>query len=442
MTKKKKIVWIVSIVALTIIILTVVNLTMDSNDATMVQADLAYTDDLSEIVSVSGRIEPQTKVNITSEVSAQIVRVAVTEGDWVNRGQLLIQLDTVQLNASMEQAKYTHEEVAARTDAAYSQYEKNKLEFARQTKLYQQKLTSETEYTNAKFAHQNSKANHNAAKAQLKTSKAGLNKALDNLSKTRIVAPMDGVLTFLNVEEGEIAQAQTSFTQGKTLMTISDLSVFEVEVDVDETEIAKINLNQKSSIKVDAFRDTLFSGTVVEIGNSARVTGEGTENYSTSFKVKVRFDENHARIRPGMSATVEIVTATTENALLVPYAAVITRTFDDEEKKDEEELTKDDSSVGAVFAAEVDSQDEIKPKTYRKKEEKEKLTGVFVIREGKAEFVEITTGIADERNIVALSGLMPGDTVISGSFKTIRNLKRGDGVKIDERSVEKMKEFE
>lgn len=438
--KTKKITF--SVIGLVIVIAIALTVMQNGKEkATVVQADLVILDSLYEVVSVSGRLEPQTKVNITSQVSAEIMSILVKEGDVVTKGQTLIQLDTVQLNATMLQAKYAREEVSARADASKSQYNRDDLEYERQKKLYDQKLTSETAYTDAKFAAEKSKANYMASKAQLKTSKAGLEKALDNLNRTRITAPMDGVVTFLSAEVGEIAQAQTSFTQGKTLMTISDLSSFEVQVEVDETEISKIEIGQKTSIKVDAFRGVLFDGTVIEIGNSAKVTGQGTENYSTNFAVKVLFEDDNPKIRPGMSATVDIITATTDEAVLVPYAAIVTREFSTEEEKTE---ASTEQKSGEVFAAENNEDAEVADESIskKKKRKKEKLTGVFVIRDGKAIFIEIETGIADERNIVALNGLTPGDTVISGSFKTIRKLEKGELVKIDERSIEKMKEEE
>jgi HlyD family secretion protein len=415
--------------------------------ATSVQADLAFVDDIAEIVTASGRIQPQTKVDIVAEVSAQIIAVYRNEGDRVERGTPLLLLDTVQTKSDVEQARYSLDEITARAAAARSLFEQDKQEFERQSRLYEQKLTSETAYTNAKFANDNSRANFEATQAQVKTFRARLEKAEDNLRKTSIIAPMAGVVTFLNAEVGEIAQAQTSFTQGKTLMTISDLSVFEVEVEVDETEIAKIDLDQPAKIRVDAFRDTVFEGTVVEIGNSAMITGEGTDNYTTSFRVKVRFADTEATIRPGMSATVDITTANEQNAVLVPYAAIVMREFDPDSLLTAADKPNAESSGvftdGSVQAAEITNVSEKTDDdstTSGHKKKKVKMTGVFVIKNGNAKFIELATGIADDRNIVALGTIEPGDTVISGSFQTLRKINPGEAVTIDERSQERMKE--
>jgi HlyD family secretion protein len=423
----------------------------NGDEATIVQAEIAYLDDIHEIVTASGRVQPQTKVDIVSEVSAQVVRLHVAEGDMVDAGEPLLLLDTIQLKADRAQARYSLDEIMARTDASRSVHERDKLAYERQSRLYDQKLTSEIEYTNAKFAFETSRANYEAMLAQVKTQQARLDKAEDNLDKTLITAPMSGVVTYLNVEEGEIAQAQTAFTQGKTLMVVSDLSAFEVNVDVDETEIAKLRLGQLSEIRLDAFRDSTFDGAIVEIGNSARVQGEGSEDYTTNFLVKVKFVEANSLIRPGMSATVDITSATEENALLVPYASVVTREFDVDSV--DFLLYSEPSEVAAgngVLAAEADDQDvvDIEPPDSsgsestvtrkRGKDDKVKLSGVFVVRGGVARFVEVQTGIADDRNIVALTGAKVNDTVVSGSYQTLRELEIGDAVQLDEQSKERI----
>ena len=426
------------IAAVVVIAAIVVMNSGSGKEPTPIQADLAYSDDISEVVSASGRIQPQTKVDITSEVSAQIISIFVKEGDLVERGQRLILLDTIQLQSDVSQARYSMDEITSRAEAAKAQFEIDKLESERQKKLYEQKLTSENAATNAQYMFENSRANYQAMLAQVETARARLDKANDNLTKTLIKAPMPGVVTFLSVEAGEIAQAQTAFTQGKTLMTIADLSVFEVEIDVDESEIAKILMGQKSKIKVDAFRDTSFEGSVVEIGNSATVANAGSDNYTTSFRVKVRFDKAEVTFRPGMSATVDITTNKAENALLVPYAALVTREFDPDSLKAKTESAESSGIIQQANAAEKAVP--VEDGTKRKKSTKIKKSGIFVVRDGKAKFVEIATGIADERNIVALTGIAPGDTVISGSYQTLRKIAEGDAVTIEQASIDKMKE--
>ncbi|MCH9030873.1 MAG: efflux RND transporter periplasmic adaptor subunit [candidate division Zixibacteria bacterium] len=448
MTKKrKKTVWIVSAVVVVVGGLVTANMLLDGEEKTEVLVELASLDRIVEEVSASGRIQPQTKVNITSQVSGKIIGVFVNEGDRVSKDELLLQLDPVQLRSDLDQAQFSLDEYTARAEGAKTTKEQDEEEYERQENLYEKKLTSQTEFTNAKYRYLKSRANYTALKSQVRTQRARVEKAKDNLERTRITAPMDGVITFLNAEVGEISQAQTAFTQGKTLMTISDLSVFEVEVDVDETEIAQIELGQLAKIEVDAFRDTIFDGTVVEIGNSAIVIGQGTQDMTTNFRVKVRFDDSNVRLRPGMSATVDVTCDMMEDATLVPYAALVVREFDPDSLKKSED---DEDTSGGIFASDAvaaepdanDSEENNSNKKSSSKKDKVKKTGVFVVRNGVARFVEIKTGIADQKNIAALSGISEGDTIVSGSFKTLRKIKDGDKVEIAENSLKELESDE
>lgn len=426
---RKKLLLIGSSVLLLIIVLFAV-FGRSGDKRTTVQTDVAIAENITELVNASGRIQPQTKVNIVAEVSAEIRQLYVREGDRVTKGQPLLLLDTVQLKSDVAQSRFSLDELTSHTASALAGQERDRLEAERQEKLFAQKLTSETANTNAKLAFERSKAEFEAMEAQVRTGRARLEKAMDNLRKTRIVAPMDGIVTMLNAEVGEISQAQTSFTQGQTLMTIADLSVFEVEVDVDETEVAKVHVGQKAKIRVDAFRDTSFAGDVVEVGNSAMISGQGTESYTTSFRVKVRFSDLSPAVRPGMSASVDITTASAEEALLVPYAAVVTREFDPDSLKKVEKPVSESGAIAATAATPNPGDSAAKPAS-GKKSKKIRKTGVFVVKDGKANFREVTTGIADERNIAIHSGVAVGDTIISGSFQTLRRLKDGELVKVD-----------
>lgn len=442
MKKRSKKIIIISSIAVVLLVVAVISLSQNGDEITTVQADLSYIDNISELVTANGRIQPKTKVDITAEVSAEIINIYAIEGQHVDKGDKLLLLDTVQLQSDVSQAKYSLDEINARKNGAKSQFERDKLEYERQSSLYKQELNSETAYTDAKFAHENSTANFDAAIAQVNTAKARLDKAVDNLKKTLITAPMEGIIIYHNAKVGEIAQAQTAFTQGKTLMTVADLSVFEVEVDIEETEIAYLKLDQPTEVKIDAFRDSIFTGTVEKIGNSALVSGQGTENFATTFKVKIRLDATTASIRPGMTATVDITTATDSDALLIPYASLVTREFHPDSLKKDSDLEHTSSGSNEVVAAEIDSESKINDikKKYGKKK-KIKKDGVYIIKNGQAKFVEVITGIADDQNIVALSGVNPGDTIISGSFKTLRNIKEDDKVEIDQFSKDKIDEI-
>ncbi|PWB72037.1 hypothetical protein C3F09_07235 [candidate division GN15 bacterium] len=409
--------------ALALIIVIVLNFTMGGEKKTTVNSQTVSQRDLTEMVSASGRIQPKTKVNITSQVNGEIRALPVREGDTVKAGQLLIVLDTVQLRSDLDQAFFAMNEINAVLAGAKTSLDQSEEEYNRQKSLWENgKLTAEVSYNNAKYAYQSARSSYEATQASAKQAQSRYDKQLDNLKKAKITAPMDGIVTLVDCEVGEIAAAQTAFTQGKTLLTIANLDVYEVEVEVDETEVGKIGAGQPVKIEVDACPDTAFTGTVAEIGNTAIFKGLGTQDQSTNFKVKVEFHEASSKIRPGMSATVDITTNKREKVLSVPYSAVVVRSFDlDSLKKAREGKPTESAGTGGVQAAESTSDTVAKPGQNRKE-----LKGVFLIKNGKAEFVEVQTGIADQKNIEVLSGVQSGDSVISGPYRVLRTIKNGD----------------
>ncbi len=426
--RNKKVIWI-SVAVVVVAAIVVLNFTTNTKKSTDVTAVTVGAMDLTEQVSASGRIQPQTFVDITAQISGKIISLPVKEGDPVIRGNLLVVLDTVQLRSDLDQARYAVSEIDARLNGAKTSLDQAREEHERQQRLLKQNLTPETTAKDAMYAYEAAKSNYTAMEAQAEQTKSGYDKALDNLSKAKIVAPMDGVITLVDCEVGEIAAAQNAFTQGKTLMTISNMNIFEVEVEVDETEIVKIQLGQKAKIQVDAFQDTSFAGSVAEIGNTAIIKGSGTQDQSTNFKVKIIFAEANAGIRPGMSATVDITTNERKDILGVPYSAIVMRSFDMDSLEAARKGEKGETSmVSEVQAAEGDSANPVKPNGAEETERKE-LKGVFVVRDGVARFIEVQTGIADQKHIEIKSGLQKGDSVISGPYRILRTVKDGENVK-------------
>ena len=419
-------------IVIVVAVIIIANLTMKSSKATMVNSESAQTRDIIETVSASGRIQPQTKVDITSEINGEIVKLYVKEGQYVNKGDQLLILDTIQLRSDLDQAKYSVNEITARLEGAKSSLEQTEEEFHRQEKLYENKLTSETEFKNSKYTYLNAKSAYEATKAQAQQSEARYEKALDYLSKAKVVAPMPGIITFLDCEEGEIAAAQTVYSQGKTLMTVSNLDVFEVEVEVDETEVTKVELGQEAKIEIDAFPDTTFMGEVVEVGNTAIYTSSSDQ--STNFKVKVIFIDKNEKIRPGMSATVDITSNEIKEALAIPYSAVVMRSLDLDSlmqarsKTDNTDKSEQPESDG-LQAAVNDNKDTLKTKSEDEIKRKD-VKGVYVIRGGKAIFELIETGIADQKYIEVLTGLKKDDSVVSGPYKVLRSIKDDEEVEI------------
>lgn len=419
-------------IVIVVAVLVIANLNIRSSNATKVNADSAQSRDIIETVSASGRIQPQTKVDITSEINGEIVKLLIKEGLYVNKGDLLVVLDTIQLQSDLDQARYSVNEITARLDGSKSTLEQAEEEFERQDKLFKNKLTSETEFKNAKYAFLNAKSSYEATKAQSQQSKARYDKTLDYLSKAKVVAPMPGIITFLDCEVGEIAAAQTGFSQGRTLMTISNLDVFEVEVEVDETEVTKVELGQDAEIEIDAFPDTTFKGEVVEIGNTAIYTSSSDQ--STNFNVKIIFIDKNDKIRPGMSATVDITSNRISDAVSIPYSAVVMRTLDLDslwqarsEAEDSEDNNQEESSD--LQAAENEEEDSLNAKS-EDDVEREDVKGVYLIREGIVSFEPIETGIADQKYIEVLSGLNKDDSVVSGPYRVLRSIKDGEEIEI------------
>ncbi|RKX28245.1 MAG: hypothetical protein DRP47_04840 [Candidatus Zixiibacteriota bacterium] len=434
MKKKKKLLLIIGGVVVVVAII-IANLTMNTSKSTKVNADEAKLRDLVETVSASGRIQPKTKVDITSEINGEIVGLYVREGDYVQPGDLLVMLDTIQLQSDADQASYAVNEIKARLEGARSTFEQAKEEYERQQQLFDNKLTSETAFKNAKYTYLNAQASHEATKAQAQQAQARYEKVLDNLSKAKIVAPMQGTITYLDCEVGEIAAAQSAFSQGRTLMTISNLDVFEVEVEVDETEVTKVEVGQETKIEVDAFPDTIFTGEVVEIGNTAIYSSSG-QGQSTNFRVKVIFMDQNEKIRPGMSATVDISTNHSDDVLSIPYSAVVMRSFDlDSLEQANSVESGEGAESGGVQAAQSDGSDTTRAGEDNEKK-REDVKGTYVISDGKAKFVRIETGIADQKYIEIVSGLNVEDSVVSGPYRVLRSIKDGDAVEITKRESE------
>jgi HlyD family secretion protein len=432
--KSKKKLIIIIVVVVVAAVLVVANLQRGNSGTVTVQTKKAVMADIISEVSGSGRIQPKTKVNITAEVSTEVISIPVKEGDRVIRGTTLIQLDTLQLQKDMESFLYAANELNARLEGAKVLLDQNKEEYERQKMLHEKKLTSEQIYKNAFYAYRTQETNHNALLEQKKAAASRLEKARDNLSKTMLTSPMDGIITLLDVEVGEIAQAQTPYSQGRTLMVVSDMSEFEVEVEIDETDIADLELGQKAKVEIDAFPDTTFEGEIAEIGNTAITTGYGSNDQSTDFMVKIALLNANPKIRPGMSATVDITTTEHMGVLSVPIQAIVMRSFDpdslENEKPDEEGLIV--GPMDAVAATNSNVEDEAEDEEYAEKKKIEKK-GVFVNRDGIATFIEVETGIADQQNYEILSGLEKGDEVIIGSFRTLRTIKDDTPIEVNNR---------
>lgn len=383
------------------------------------------------VVEASGQIEPAVSVDISSDVIGRITGLGAEEGERVEKGQFLIQIDPTQLlqRVSRLEAELATSETTLEESQANLVIRKS--DFDRDKRLYEQELVPQSQYESTEAAFRAMQAQVASARNRIRQSEAGLAEAQDQLNRCRIESPMDGIIIRKNAEVGEVAISGTLNNQGSLLMTIADMSVLMTEVDVDETDVVHVELGQEVEISLDAFPDREFKGEVTRIGNSAIQTSTAPgQRQSADYKVEVTLLEADSKIRPGLSATARITTAREEDALGVPIQALVIRDL----KKDGDDTA---GGSGVAMAASPDGEADMEEADSDDAGESDKkdIEGVFIIRDGKAVFMPVTTGIAGEQHFQVLEGLKAGEQVISGNFTALRKLKDGDAVEIKE-SVE------
>ena len=422
--KSKKKLFIILGAALVVVVLVVVNLSRSSEKGREVTAGFVERGDIISKVTATGRVKPKTEVKIQASVQATIVQLPAEEGDTVKAGDLLVKLDQTRYQAAVRMAKAT----LSSAKATMKQNEANMLEAEltgnRAEKLFAQGLLSEELKISAETGYEVAKARYESAGYQVEQYSASVTQANDQLSKTILRAPMNGVVTELNAEVGEIVLVGTMNNPGTVIMTVSDLSVIEVEAEVDETDIATVELGQKAKITVDAFQDTSFAGIVTEIGNAAKISGFSSGDQVTNFLVKVQFVDAYKHVKPGMTAEVDITTDEHLDVLHVPIQAVVMR--DELPDEDDESDAEPSDNSGAIAAGEPTEDDKEKDD----KSEDQEYEGVFTIEDGEASFVQVTTGIADQRNIEITIGPSDSTKIVVGPYRMLRKLDHGEDVKI------------
>ncbi len=341
-------------------------------------------------VTGSGQIKPAVEVKVSAQVAGKIVKLTVKEGDPVRKGMLLVALDPTQYLATVDRNKSSLMAAKANEKKAHS-------DLVRSQELFKRNLISQAEYEAAQASSEAAISNRMQAEAALK-------EAEDALSKTKLYATMDGVVTRLNKETGEMAIGAQF--QEDVIMVVSDLSVMEAVVEIDENDVVHVHLGDSARVELDAFADTSFAGSVTEIANSAITKGLGTQEQVTNFEVTVTLDQPDKRFRPGMSTTVDILTKKLEHVLRLPIQAVTVRA--------PEELDKG------------------KPKTAESEDPDRKMTEVvFVIEKDRAQAKPVKLGISDDTHYAVLHGLHDGDRVITGPFQLLnKTLHNGDLVTV------------
>jgi HlyD family secretion protein len=382
-------------------------------DIVAVQIEKVQKRDITQTVAATGKINPEFKVSITSEVTGEIVALPVKEGYRVKKGQLLIEINGSAYQAQKERAQANLQASQADLQMRKAALDKVTSDYDRIKELHAKNLSSDSELETAKSNYLTTKAQYDAAQANVLQNKASLKEIIDQLNKTTIYSPLDGIVTQLNVELGERVLG-SGYSMGTDIMTVSDLTNIEARVDVDENDVVLISKGDTANIKVDAFGDRIFKGLVTQIGNSAITTGLGTQEQVVNFEVRIKLLNPDDALRPGMSCNADIQTETVLGVLSVPIQSVTARSseFNMEEKKDDN--------------------DEVVTTTSKKKVEKKIQEIVFVVKNGKAKKVDVQTGISNDNYIQIKSGLKNDEEVVSGSYRAIsRELHDGVNVRVE-----------
>jgi HlyD family secretion protein len=386
--KKRKKAIIIFAVIVFIAIIIIFNLRSQREKSIKVTVEKTAKLDLTSKISASGEVKPRKNVNISAHIPGRIVRIGVEEGQRVKAGDFLLKLDSAQYEANADRARALIDSYRADLIRAEAELKKDESSYQRNKKLFEEKLISEEQLEAAKAQYDISKAQQQTILYQIEQAEASLQSALDDLSKTVYNSPIDGIITSLRVEEGEIAMIGTMNNPGTVLMTIADLSVMEVEVEVDETDVIGVKMGQEAEVKVDALPDQTIKGKVTEIGSSALQKVTSSEE-SKDFKVIITLENPPENLKPGLSATADIITAEKKDVLAIPISALVLREKENkaEERKDEQE------------------------------------EGVYAVEENRAKFLPVEKGIMGEMMIEITSGLEEGQDIVVGPYSALRQLK-------------------
>jgi len=407
---KKKVIIFSALGVVVIALLLIVFLGSKREPVIPVQVEGAQKKTITQVVTATGKIQPEVQVKISPEVSGEIVTLPVKEGQRVKKGELLMKIKPDVYVAQRDQ--YSAGLLRAKADLTRSD-----LEYKRVQSLYQKGMVSETEFVAARATYESSKATY--AQAQ-----ASLNQAEENLRKTTVFSPMTGVVSQLNSELGERVLGTAQF-QGTDVMTIADLSRMEGRVDVSENDVVLVSIGDTARISIDAFADRKVTAIVYEIANTAKSKGLGTQEEVTNFTVKMRVLDKDINLRPGMSMTADVETETHVDVLAVPIQSVTTRMPKAEQAGPGPEGGAAPS--GGMVAARTRSEN--KPKEI-----------VFVVENGVAKALNVKRGISNDTHVEILDGLKEGVQVVSGSYKAInRELEDGVKVRVEEQKKQGVK---
>ena len=397
----------------------------NNDESKVVELSKVAQTTIVETVSATGKIQPEIEVKISSEVSGEIIALPIKEGQQVKKGDLLVRINPDLYESGVNRSVASMSTTKAGLSQADAQVKEAKANYDRNKKLFEKGIISKSEWDRIVSAYEVAVANKQSAYYQVQSASATVTEAKDNLGRTTIYAPADGTISLLNVELGERVLG-TQQMAGTEILRIANLNNMEVEVDVNENDIVKVNIGDSANIEVDAYLKREFKGIVTSISNSASSTL--TADQVTNFKVKVRIlkesyqdllegkPENFSPFRPGMTATVDIITKRKENITAVPISAVV--------------IKDDTTSVKKDIVAELEKKEQEQKGTAPKSDKKYEC--VFVKVGDKAKLRVVKTGIQDDTNIEIISGLKPGEEIIIGPYTTVsKDLVSNDKVRVE-----------
>ena len=404
-------------VAVALVLALVVYASIRSRDKNLVRVTTAKVAKapLVATVSCNGRVRARIKVDISSQVMGQIVTLAVVEGDHVKKGDLLLQIDKVQYDAGAQATQAGLDALFAQREADKFTREQAERDLERTKKNFAAHIESEQNLQKAQLALDSARANERADERRIEQARANLLANKDSLKKTTITSPIDGIVTAKPVEAGENAIVGTMNNAGTVLLTVSDMSIVEGEMEIDETDIPQVKVGQKAKLTFDAYPDKKFNGVVTEIGGSPITKSAlGTDSSAVNFIVKVQVENPPSNIRPGFSVSGKIETDRRASALSIPIPALVVA----DPASLERPKGKKPTPVPTPAAAAA--------------EKKKDVEGVFVVKkDGAVDFRKIKTGISADLQTEVLEGLADGEEIVTGPFKALRSLKIGDRVKVD-----------
>jgi HlyD family secretion protein len=381
--------------------------------------------DLVAAVTASGKIQPKKKVDVSADITGRVTRIGVREGDYVQKGQFLLQIDPTIYEANLQRAQAAMSSAEAGAVQARANRDQAQRLLARTKDLREQNpnLVSPEQLEQAQTAFEIAEANSTASTHMVEQTRAALQEARDQLAKTHLIAPMAGRVTRLAVEEGEVAVPGTFSRETGLLLTISDLSVIQVKVQVDETDVVRLHLADSVEVTIDAFPDTAFVGRVTKISDSAILTAAssvgGQNDRAVDYEVEITLANPPSDVRPDLSATSRIVTDTRKQALAIPIIALTVRE-NTPVKTEQQRGANGASSTAATPAAGTTATTDTK---------KKEAEGVFIVSNGVATFRPVKVGIAGEEYFEVIDGVREGDTIVAGPYQAIRDLKEGARVK-------------